>query len=980
MFALAVFSMSSFVACKDYDEDSYDDLKARINTEKNLREQLEQQIKDLWTAIGQIKSCGCKPENYASQTEFQQAQKKLDALQKTLDSLIQNLPSGGGGGDTTIIYIENPYNDSLIFVRLNQHSDSLKMLNTLNSWLVYVENLAKQDSIRIDSLRDAIAGWGDNLTNLNTRVDSIVNALTHTHDTIYIGGCDSVCKAKIAEAKAAADSAMKLSEKALQLAQTNSDRIDDLERAVRGLVTKGQLAEEVYLLNKRIDDLLDKMVTGIIIQGTESPVIGYFNTPLDVRSQMLAAYYGEATNNVSFPSVKTADYVDASEFWTERNVEVMGINPANAEGKVSLNGGEQFVGQKDGKEAGNAGKLYLTVNPSNVDFTNKTLTLENSKGEASVVSLSPLKKSDKELTFGYTRANNGFYETEATLKASDIDKAKVRINFKDLEDEAKAMLKQKTKSSVLGFGAALLSSMKDVMPAYAIKATWTSPENTYDMTTTKSYDVYSQYGLAATAIKPFSFAFLKDLNVKLPGETRIQNMLDELIDKININFNLDLPDFSTVTINFGTIDINTITSTITVNFQYILNDADGNPIYILVTNQAGKLEWMYLGAGDQEAYWYDENGGFHWAEEGLTVSFQKLEINKNIDVNLYNTLKDIIDQVNDQWISAQDQLRDMLNEIQKLNTLNDQINDAILDAKDDLKSQLNGYITKIYNKLNSIFSKTPNRALQPILIAKDGTKISMLSKSKKNPTKVSGTSLELVPTSYTLELLAPAYKKFVAVTDVWDAAGNPAAASIGKAANGDNMLKVIDSEKTCTIKGQAGYTYEIAYSAIDYHGKVVMSLLLFLGVLSASAQAEQKGTTEYVFQPHWYITLQGGGQYTLGEGKFSDLLSPTAQIGVGYNFSKVVGLRLAVNAWQSKGVIKLDDNDIAAGLEYEGKWKWNYVAPSLEFTFNLSNIVCNYNPNRLLNVYALIGGGVNIGFKNDEAQDVEKQIAAYQFR
>ena len=160
--------------------------------------------------------------------------------------------------------------------------------------------------------------------------------------------------------------------------------------------------------------------------------------------------------------------------------------------------------------------------------------------------------------------------------------------------------------------------------------------------------------------------------------------------------------------------------------------------------------------------------------------------------------------------------------------------------------------------------------------------------------------------------------------------------------------------------------------------KTIMSLLLFLGVLSASAQAEQKGTTEYVFQPHWYITLQGGGQYTLGEGKFSDLLSPTAQIGVGYNFSKVIGLRLAVNAWQSKGVIKLDDNDVTPGLEYEGKWKWNYVAPSLEFTFNLSNIVCKYNPKRLLNVYALIGGGANIAFKNDEAQDVEKQIAAYQ--
>ena len=151
--------------------------------------------------------------------------------------------------------------------------------------------------------------------------------------------------------------------------------------------------------------------------------------------------------------------------------------------------------------------------------------------------------------------------------------------------------------------------------------------------------------------------------------------------------------------------------------------------------------------------------------------------------------------------------------------------------------------------------------------------------------------------------------------------------------------------------------------------KTIMSLLLFLGVLSASAQAEQKGTTEYVFQPHWYITLQGGGQYTLGEGKFGDLLSPTAQIGVGYNFTKVVGLRLAVNAWQSKGVIKLDDTDMTPAQSYEGKWKWNYVAPSLEFTFNLSNIVCNYT---------LIGGGANIVFKNDEAQTVENQIIAYQ--
>jgi outer membrane protein OmpA-like peptidoglycan-associated protein len=160
--------------------------------------------------------------------------------------------------------------------------------------------------------------------------------------------------------------------------------------------------------------------------------------------------------------------------------------------------------------------------------------------------------------------------------------------------------------------------------------------------------------------------------------------------------------------------------------------------------------------------------------------------------------------------------------------------------------------------------------------------------------------------------------------------------------------------------------------------KMIMSLLLFLGVLSASAQAEQKGTTEYVFQPHWYIMLQGGGQYTLGEGSFSDLFSPNAQVALGYNFTKVVGLRLSVNAWQSKGVIKLDDTDMTPAQSFEGKWKWNYVAPSLELMFNLSNIVCNYNPTRLLNVYAFVGGGANIAWKNDQAQNVEAQIAAYQ--
>ena len=815
MFALAVFSMSSFVACKDIDEDSYDDLKARINKEKTLREAIEKQIVDLWAAIDQYK-CKCDPSKYASQADFEKAKNQLNNLQKTVDSLKN--ASGGPGRDTTI-YIENPYNDEWIKIRLNNVSDSLKMLNALNSWLVYVENLAKQDSIRIDSLRDAIAGWDETLKNLNYRVDSIVQHMTH--DTVYVGGCDSACKAKIAEAKATADSALKLSEKALLLAQDNSNRIDSLEAYVSQIVKF--IKEEVSLLNNRIDLLLDNMVTGIIIQGTESPVIGYFNTPLDVRSQILAAYYGQATNNVSFPSTKTADYVDASEFWTERNVEVMGINPANADGKISLNGGEQFVSQKNGSETGNAGKLYLTVNPTSVNFEGKTLTLESSAGNAAGIELEALKKSEKELTMGYTRANNGFYEAEATLKADNIDKAKVRIDYQSLESAAKDMLKEKTKSSVLGFGAALLSSMKDVMPAYAVKATWTSPKNTYNYTQ-NNYDVYSQYGLAATAIKPFSYAFLKDLNVNLPGEEKLQDLVAQIINKINVNINLNLPDFSKYQgkIVFKDIDLSSVTTTVTFTINYTLTDpVTGKVQYFLVTDG----QYRYYMKDETDPWVYNIDLGKWQSVDWNVIYSVPVTINMTQDVDMSTTLQQIINQINAQFGASSDlatTITNLLNDVASLGNIDTKINDAIASAKDDLKSQMNSYITKAYNKLNSIFSKTPNKALQPVLVGKSGDKIGILSRSKSNPTKVSGSSLTLIPTSYTLELLAPAYKKFVAVTDVWDAAGNPAAASVGQAANGENMLKVIDSEKTCTINGQAGYTYEIAYSAIDYHGKVVI--------------------------------------------------------------------------------------------------------------------------------------------------------------
>ena len=152
--------------------------------------------------------------------------------------------------------------------------------------------------------------------------------------------------------------------------------------------------------------------------------------------------------------------------------------------------------------------------------------------------------------------------------------------------------------------------------------------------------------------------------------------------------------------------------------------------------------------------------------------------------------------------------------------------------------------------------------------------------------------------------------------------------------------------------------------------KIFMSCLLLAGVLSASAQEEYPKTV-YDHNPYWYIQLQGGAQYTLGEIDFSDLISPNVQVALGRQFSPVFGARLAVNAWQSKAGIE------AAGNTY--KWKWMYVAPGIDLTFNLSNLFCGFNPNRIFNFSVFGGLGANIGWDNKINDIKAAAVALYPY-
>ena len=152
---------------------------------------------------------------------------------------------------------------------------------------------------------------------------------------------------------------------------------------------------------------------------------------------------------------------------------------------------------------------------------------------------------------------------------------------------------------------------------------------------------------------------------------------------------------------------------------------------------------------------------------------------------------------------------------------------------------------------------------------------------------------------------------------------------------------------------------------------VLFASALMAGTATSMAQATytDKDGNEYQFKKHFYLDIQGGGQYTLGEAKFKDLLSPNIQGAIGYQFSPVFGLRAQMNGLWSKGGWAGFRSKVGE-KPYNAKYKFKYIAPGVDFMFNLSNLFCGWNPNRVFNISAFAGGGINWAGGNQEINDI----------
>ena len=148
------------------------------------------------------------------------------------------------------------------------------------------------------------------------------------------------------------------------------------------------------------------------------------------------------------------------------------------------------------------------------------------------------------------------------------------------------------------------------------------------------------------------------------------------------------------------------------------------------------------------------------------------------------------------------------------------------------------------------------------------------------------------------------------------------------------------------------------------------ALALLPAAAPAQALYEDADGNEYEFRRHFYVEAGGGMQYTLGETKFSKLLSPNVQAAVGYQLSPLLAVRLQGGGWQSKGGWNGFGNP-----SLTKEYRFKYVAGGLDAVLNLSNLIWGWNPDRLFNLSAFIGGGANVAFDNGEVNLIAQELA-----
>lgn len=537
---------------------------------------------------------------------------------------------------------------------------------------------------------------------------------------------------------------------------------DDVDNAITNASTalEGEISALETRLTTQLNSLFNAManeVTGIVVNRFYSPILGSYKDFMGTEARFLGAYYGYAEDNATIGN----EDISADDLLLD-----------------------------DAKD--NAGSIGVYINPANKDFSGLTFKIVDSQGNVTPF-IATATKNEKVEHYGYTRAGEvsttpNYYLLKVSIDPNRLDEVKTwtSSDVESLKGVAKNILnKLKDHSNNLNLteiANTLYKTFNNRLTEYHLAL-----EQELTDGTNKSLNVtIADKDFAATVIKPLSYKFLSGgINYDIKDIPTLESKglyikTDNLkwsdlghIDDMTQEIEFEVPDASTMTI-------------------------DGNKVEITAT---GAIVWTKDEHGNEVKNDINDLKGVDVNVNGITFKSGAISYNNKTQVVSVTV--------------SMDQFNNMIDQI------NSQVGN-MLGSVTDLANKVNGFVSNIdgnfINRVNNYIHKcnywldNANKFLQPAMFATDGNNWVKLPTIANGATYVKMTNgkanVLLLPTSYTLEYLAPAYKKYITVKDPSDAT-----------VTGENIGKVISGNIH-----KAGFTatkegvYKIIYDAVDYTG------------------------------------------------------------------------------------------------------------------------------------------------------------------
>ena len=738
LFAVAmVAATSSFVSCKDYDADNYNELQAKYST---LMEAFEFQKAAMREYV--------LTKDYKDQTGYDAA---LAASKGTIAKRLDELEK-----DTAYLATQIAKN---------------------NIAIATAQGLAERDSAYLRSL---LAGWdkGGTLGDMVSEAAKLLTALkTDTANYNFAYDTLSTYYKKWNEAVELATQASNFVGTKVKAQGKEFTSLQDMADAYDATVADMQA--DIEALQDDIKNLMKfakEQVYGINLDAVENPIFGSINYPFGFKTTILAAYYGEFDKKVYFPAGDLDDGVWANETAAILNSELKEIGAPEEEFKKGI----QMI-----EGPGNAGTVYMTINPSRANIENKEFTLRASDNTVSKVVLGKPEPSTVQIKMGWNRAASdwGFYAATAEIKKDVANDVALSFNLKGMATEIQNIMSDWSSvsaSDIAKLALAVRDGMKVDAPMLSVTTQW---KDTLGWT-----NVNSARDIAAFSVKPLGYDFLYKMDFS-GGIVKFQNKLTAK-EKA---FSQEIQNMiaSALELPVGSTDI----------------VKEGDKYYLVIKLNAGdfgqvdftNLENAIKNATAGTPYAYTPSIGIvklPTATSPAATTGIKVEI-----TTMFNTIQHGLDGVSGK-------IADVINKF---------IN----------------FQNKVFGKVEAV-AKNPNRYIQPALIGKCNQFKGYFYPSRLYlaPTQVQkGQKIEFLPTTLTAEVVAPAYKKYVAVSGAWSVDDiNDSKPAVVKQLNaGNEVLNTVfygakyNAENGFvfdTANIPAGTVVELIYECLGYNGKV----------------------------------------------------------------------------------------------------------------------------------------------------------------